>query len=68
MIEYYSLAHELRKKQGITAKELGRKVGMSDRSIFLYEQGQRIPPVDIAERIAEELNYKGKLSQMFRIY
>ncbi|ABY93705.1 XRE family transcriptional regulator [Thermoanaerobacter brockii subsp. lactiethylicus] len=47
---------ELRKKKGITQKELASYLGISDRAVGYYESGQRTPPPDILQKIADFFN------------
>lgn len=47
---------ELRKKKGITQKELASYLGVSDRAVGYYESGQRTPPPDILQKIADFFN------------
>ncbi|SHE94827.1 Transcriptional regulator, contains XRE-family HTH domain [Thermoanaerobacter uzonensis DSM 18761] len=44
---------ELRKKKGVTQKELALYLGVSDRAVGYYESGQRTPPPDILQKIAD---------------
>ena len=44
---------EARKKAGLTQKELGARVGMSEAMIGQYETGYRRPKYSTLERIAE---------------
>lgn len=44
---------ELRKERRITQKELGAKIGVSTSTIGMYEQGRRIPPLDILIRLSD---------------
>lgn len=47
---------ELRKKKGITQKKLASYLGISDRAVGYYESGQRTPPPDILQKIADFFN------------
>lgn len=44
---------ELRKSQGFTQAELGKKVGVSQRTISNYESGERHPSRRVASRFCE---------------
>lgn len=44
-----------RKLAGLTQKELGGRMGVSDASIAQYESGQRKPKIDTLRRIADAL-------------
>lgn len=46
---------ELRKAMGLTQKELAEKVGMTLAAVNRYENGVRVPSVNIAVRIAHAL-------------
>lgn len=45
-----------RKAAGLTQKELGEKLGVSNTMIAIYETGRRIPKTDTLQRIASALN------------
>lgn len=47
---------ELRKQAGLTMKELGKIVGVSESTISLYERGQHEPDLLTLGRIAEQLH------------
>lgn len=47
---------KLRTEKNITQKDLARYLGVSDRSVGYYETGQRTPPPDIIEKIADYFN------------
>ena len=47
---------ELRKQAGLTMKELGKIVGVSESTISLYERGQHEPDLVTLSRIAKCLN------------
>lgn len=44
---------ELRKERRITQKELGTAIGVSTSTIGMYEQGRRIPPLDIVVKLSD---------------
>ena len=44
---------EIRKKCGLTQKELAERIGSSESAISMYETGKRIPRDEIKIRIAE---------------
>ncbi len=46
----------LRTSKGISAKQLGKLVGVSDKSISNYETGKQIPRDKICEALAKELS------------
>ena len=43
----------LRKERNITQDELGTIIGLSGRAIGYYETGERFPPEDILNKIAD---------------
>ena len=45
-----------REEQGISQKDLGMSLGLSDKAISAYEASRTIPPLETLIRIAEELN------------
>ena len=45
-----------RKQAKITQKEMAEKVGIKDTSLSNYETGKRKIPLEIAERICDELD------------
>lgn len=47
---------KLRTEKNITQKDLAKYLGVSDRSVGYYETGQRTPPPDIIEKIADYFN------------
>lgn len=47
---------ELRIQQGITQKELGELVGISDVMVGQYERGVRTPKIEMRKKIAAALN------------
>lgn len=51
-----SRIRELRKRKGLTMKQLGEKVGKTEACICQYETGLRTPPVKVAMKIAKSLD------------
>ncbi|MDD3662129.1 MAG: helix-turn-helix transcriptional regulator [Candidatus Dojkabacteria bacterium] len=45
-----------REEQGISQKDLGMSLGLSDKAVSAYEASRTIPPLETLIRIAEELN------------
>lgn len=45
----------LRLQLGVTQAELGRRIHVSASTIGMYEQGRRMPNVDILDALAQEL-------------
>lgn len=50
------LIRELRKQHGLTMRELGEKIGVSESTISLYETGKREPNYETLLKIAELFN------------
>lgn len=49
------LIAQLRKEKGMTQKELGQALGVSDRAVSNWERGVRFPDVALLEDISEQL-------------
>jgi len=47
---------EAREDLGISQKDLGMALGLSDKAVSAYEASRTIPPLETLMRIAEELN------------
>ena len=47
---------EIRKQQGMTMKQLGERVGVTESAIGLYENGQRKPDYEMLLKLAEVLD------------
>jgi len=52
-IEFGRKLRQLRKQRGLSAEELGKKIGAAKTTIFGYEQGYRIPDMITIRKIAE---------------
>ena len=50
---FFQRIKELRKEKGLTQKEISKFLGFSDRTVGYYETGQRTPPPDILEKLAD---------------
>jgi len=55
-IEFGKRLRELRKRRGLSAEQLGDKIGVARTTVFGYEQGQRIPDMITIKKIAELFN------------
>jgi len=44
---------ELRKKRGITQKQLATKFKISESAVGMYERGEREPPLELINRLAD---------------
>ena len=59
--------YELRKKDGLSQKELAKRLGISQASINYWEKGQRTPSIDMVSMIADyfgvSLNYLSGLDE-----
>ena len=47
---------QLRKKKGLTMKELGEQVGVAEITISTYETGKREPSLDVLCKVADVLD------------
>lgn len=47
---------EAREEQGMSQKDLGMSLGLSDKAVSAYEASRTIPPLETLVRIAEELH------------
>jgi transcriptional regulator with XRE-family HTH domain len=47
---------QLRKKKGITMKELGEQVGVAEITISTYETGKQEPSLDVLCKLADVLD------------
>lgn len=47
---------EAREELGISQKDLGMTLGLSDKAISAYEAERTVPPLETLMRIADELN------------
>lgn len=47
---------ELRKQNGMTLGALGKKVGVSLKTIFNYETGKRKPNIEMLRKLAKSLD------------
>ena len=48
-----------RKEKGLTQAELAARVGIAQRTVAAYECGERRPSVDVAKKMAKELDIPG---------
>ncbi len=55
-MEYGKRIKDARNKSGLTQKQLGERLGVSESAVAQYESGQRVPKVDTLQRIADALN------------
>lgn len=54
-MDFCEKMREERKKRGLSQKELGKKIGMSQQMIAQYENGNRNPKMETIEKIANAL-------------
>lgn len=54
-MDFCEKMREERKKRGLSQKELGKKIGMSQQMIAQYENGNRNPKRETIEKIANAL-------------
>lgn len=55
-MEVNKVMKEARKRIGLTQEKMAKEIGVCLRSYKMYEQAQRLPPVNVAVRIARTLN------------
>ena len=55
-MEFCKRIREARKLAGLTQKQLGERLGVSESAVAQYESGQRVPKVDTLQRIAAALD------------
>ena len=48
---------EARRNAHLSQDELGRAIGVSDKSVSAYEQGRSTPPITKLKKIAESTNH-----------
>lgn len=56
MSEFNKVLKSLRLDDGLTQKELGKKLGLSGSAISMYERGEREPELEVLEIIADFFN------------
>lgn len=54
--EFGNRLYQLRKKAGLTQSQLGEKVGLSNKAVSKWENGQAKPDLDILNRLANVLS------------
>jgi transcriptional regulator with XRE-family HTH domain len=48
---------EARRNSHLSQDELGKQIGVSDKSVSAYEQGRSTPPINKLKKIAESTNH-----------
>lgn len=48
---------EARRNAHLSQDELGKQIGVSDKSVSAYEQGRSTPPISKLKKIAESTNH-----------
>lgn len=56
MSEFHKILRNLRLEEGLTQKELGDKLKLSNSTISMYERGEREPELEVLEIIADYFN------------
>lgn len=56
MSEFNKILRNLRLEEGLTQKELGEKIKLSNSTISMYERGEREPELEVLEIIADFFN------------
>ena len=52
----YKILAKLRKKQGLTAKEVAEKLNFYNSTISCYERGKAEPSIDVLAKLAQMFN------------
>lgn len=47
---------QAREEQGISQRDLGMSLGLSDKAVSAYEASRTVPPLETLIRVADELN------------
>lgn len=56
MYDFGMLLHELRKKKGMTQKQLADKLGVTEATVSRYESNTATPPLDTLRTISSIMN------------
>ena len=49
---------ELRKEQGLTQEALGEKIGVTNKTVSRWENGNYLPPVEMLQELSKLYNIK----------
>ena len=55
-IEFGNRLYQLRRKAGLSQAQLGKKVGVSNKAVSKWENGQAMPGLDIVHKLADVLS------------
>ena len=56
MSSFAERLYELRTSRGLSQQRLAEEIGMSKSSIYMYEQGNRLPSYEVQEIVADYFN------------
>ena len=56
MVEFSEKLRQLRKERDLTQAELGNLIGVKDKVISFYEQGDRVPSPRVIKKLAATLH------------
>lgn len=59
---------ELRQKNNLTLKGLGKKVGLADNTLSQYETGKRHPKFEVWQKLADYFHVPVPYLQGYKIY
>lgn len=66
-MEYITLMRHLRLQKKMSMVQMSVSTGLGLSALYNYENGYREPSVTRAEKIADVLDYEGKLSNLFMV-
>jgi len=61
MLNFSKIVKEEREKQGMTKRELARRIGCTDRAISYWETGEKSPNITLADKALKELEISLKI-------
>lgn len=56
---------KLRKERGLSQKDLAQKIGISNSSLGNYENDLGVPPLNVAEDLADAFNVSLRLTSLW---
>ncbi len=61
MLNFSKIVKEEREKQGMTKRELARRIGCTDRAISYWETGEKSPNIFLADKALKALEISLKI-------
>lgn len=61
MLNFSKIVKEEREKQGMTKRELARRIGCTDRAISYWETGEKSPNITLADKVLKALEISLKI-------